>query len=110
MPRERLCKVCRGWHDPQNWPHNCMPERVMTRANLPVPMMNLDTISGGVKSMVDGLYYDSKSVLRRSYKAAGVIEVGNEVQKPPPPVQPKSNPEAVVNAMKRTGLWDQLSD
>jgi hypothetical protein len=73
-------------------------------------MMNLDTIGGGVRSMVDGLWYESKSALRKTYRAAGVVEVGNEEQKMPAPVQPKSNPEAVVNAMKRTGLWDQLSD
>lgn len=111
MARERLCRVCRDWHDTDKpIPHNCRPEANLARADFPVPMMNLDTIPGGVQSMVDGLWYESKSTLRKSYRAAGVVEVGNEPIKPPPPLKPKSNPEAVVGAMKRTGLWDQLSD
>lgn len=108
--RERLCKACRGWHALDAWPAECMPERNVARGDFPIPMMNFDSIPGGVQSMVDGLWYDSKAALRRSYKAAGVVEVGNEPVKAPPPIQPKSNPEAVVGAMKRTGLWDTLTD
>lgn len=110
MPRERLCKACRAWHAPDAWPAECVVPSAVARGSFPAPMMNLDTIPGGVQSMVDGLYYTSKSALRRSYRAAGVVEVGNEPIRPAPPQKPKSNPEAVVGAMKRTGLWDQLTD
>lgn len=33
-------------------------------------------------SMTNGQYYDSKSELRKEYKRAGVVEVGNEKQSP----------------------------
>ncbi len=33
----------------------------------------------GIKSMVNGQIYTSKTELRRHYKRAGVIEIGNEV-------------------------------
>lgn len=110
MARERLCKACRGWHAPDAWPEECTPDARVARGSFPVPMVAFDTIQGGVQSMVDGLWYESKAALRRSYRAAGVVEVGNEPIRPAPPMKPKSNPEAVVGAMKRTGLWDQLAD
>jgi hypothetical protein len=76
--RQRYCKVCDGWHDlDAAWPHNCRPEAPQ-RSDLPMPMLMLDTMEGGVESQVDGKIYTSKSALRRSYKAAGVIEVGND--------------------------------
>lgn len=36
-----------------------------------------------IKSMVDGRVYTSKSALRRHYREAGVIEVGNEINHTP---------------------------
>lgn len=42
------------------------------------PFVIRDEIIGGIESMVDGRVYDSKSALRRSYKAHGVIEKGND--------------------------------
>lgn len=43
------------------------------------PMVTLDTMHH-VQSQTNGRYYDSKSELRKEYKRAGVIEVGNDVQ------------------------------
>lgn len=44
------------------------------------PMIGSDSLNGigGVQSMADGKYYDSKSEYRKSLKAHGYIEVGNE--------------------------------
>lgn len=106
--RSRLCRVCRGWHEPSNWPVACLADPV-ERSAFPTPMVNVDGMEP-VRSMVDGLMYDSKSALRRTYKQHGMVEVGNEPIKAPEPIKPKSNPEAVVRAMKRAGVWDQLSD
>ena len=74
---ERWCKICKGWHDPENWPHNCMPEAMGVRGNHAAPRLIIDTMEP-VQSMLDGKMYDSKSNLRRTYKEAGVTEVGND--------------------------------
>ena len=47
------------------------------RSHLPCPRICIDTMAP-VQSMLDGKMYDSKSALRATYKAAGVIEVGND--------------------------------
>lgn len=107
MPRERLCKVCRGWHPPDDWPEACWQPRVVARADLPMPMVIGDGIPD-LKSQVDGKVYSSKSELRRSYKAAGVIEVGNEPIRPGErhvdPHKDRKQMAAIADAMKRVGL------
>jgi len=59
-----------------------------------------------VQSQVDGKMYDSKSALRRSYKANGYIEVGNEPLKPGPRIKPdrKAIRDSVGKAMSRVGI------
>ena len=47
------------------------------RSHLPCPRICTDTMDP-VQSMLDGRMYDSKSALRATYKAAGVVEVGND--------------------------------
>ena len=103
---ERLCKICGGWHDLENWPHNCLPERNWTRSELPGPFVISDTMHGGVQSMLDGKMYDSKSRLRKTYRAAGMVEVGNETPKPfkPPPPDRKAIRESIRKAAARVGF------
>jgi len=76
MARERLCKVCRNWHELDAWPHNCM-KAAPNRSELPAPMLIRDNMDE-TRSMLDGKVYDSKSSLRKTYKQAGVVEVGND--------------------------------
>lgn len=47
------------------------------RSDLPFPMIVSDTMDP-VQSMLDGKFYTSKALLRATYKAAGVTEVGND--------------------------------
>tara|TARA_R110000823_G_scaffold10557_3_gene36777 strand:+ start:1521 stop:1850 length:330 start_codon:yes stop_codon:yes gene_type:complete len=107
MARERLCKVCGGWHDlDMPWPDNCWPERTMMRSDLAAPMIIQDNMQP-VKSMLDGKMYDSKSQLRATYRAAGVVEVGNDVPtKPKAPTRPKRAEikAAVGKAFSQAGL------
>lgn len=115
MARERLCKICGQWHALDAWPAECFPKRSDTRSAFPTPMVNFDGLGGvrGIQSMVDGRFYDSKSTLRAHYRAAGVVEVGNDGPlAPPPPRQgdPKATEASVVKALKQTGIWDQLPD
>ena len=53
---------------------------------MPSPHFICDTMPE-TQSMLDGKYYSSKSELRATYKAAGMIELGNE------PMQPFKAPE-----------------
>lgn len=73
-------------------------------SHLPRPMVISDDVE--VKSMVDGQTYTSKSALRRSYRAKGYIEVGNEEQKLPPKPKPdrRAIRESVGKALSRAGI------
>lgn len=96
MPRQRLCKVCGGWHElDQPWPEACAQPTVAPSHGLSVPMVNFDTMDA-VQSMTNGLYYDSKSAMRKEYKRAGVVEVGNDV----PTEKPKTDHVARRKAIK----------
>lgn len=72
-----------------------VPEANHGRSILPAPMIITDTMQP-VKSMLDGKIYDSKSHLRSTYKAAGVIEVGNDR---PPPKQRKSDRKGIRESL-----------
>ncbi|MDQ0558692.1 hypothetical protein QO004_000467 [Rhizobium mesoamericanum] len=95
--RQRYCRVCGGWHELDAWPHNCMPEQVMTRSSLPSPHFVSDTIE--IRSMHDGQFYTSKSKLRSEYRAHGVEEIGNE--QPRPIEKPKADRKAIHEALKQ---------
>jgi hypothetical protein len=105
---ERYCKICTGWHDlDQPWPVECIPVRKDSRSHLPSPMFIADTMEP-VKSMLDGKMYDSKRNLRKTYKEAGVIEVGNDPamfrpRKRPPPDE-KAIARSVDKAFSQAGL------
>lgn len=67
----------------------------------------------GLQSQVDGKYYDSKSGLRRHYRQAGVVEVGNDVPatrfahgtKPAAdPMKDRAQTQAIYKAFNRIGL------
>ena len=112
MARQRLCKVCGGWHDlDAPWPEECREHSVSKQAKgLKIPMVNFDSMDA-VKSMTNGLYYDSKSALRSEYKRAGVIEVGNDVptKRPAPTTAEKETTKAarraaVGKALSKVGL------
>lgn len=104
----RLCKVCGGWHDLERpWPDNCRDEPNWAQSDLPGPYIASDTMQP-VKSMLDGKMYDSKSTLRRTYRAAGVVEVGNDpamFRKPKKRPPDRQKIRAAVNkAFSRAGL------
>lgn len=77
------------------------------RGALPVPYAISDHMEP-VQSQLDGEYYDSKSKLRSTYRAAGVIEVGND----PARLRPKQRElpdrqgirDSLKKAAQKTGL------
>ena len=81
--RSRKCRVCGGWHDlAEPWPIECLGH--YGHASAPAHAVIRDDMAP-VRSMLDGKFYDSKSALRRTYRAAGVEEIGNETPKAAPP-------------------------
>ncbi|MBX4957017.1 hypothetical protein [Rhizobium lentis] len=95
--RERYCRVCGGWHALDAWPHNCMPVKNLAQSDLPSPHFVSDTID--IQSMHDGRHYTSKAKLRSAYRAAGVVEIGNE--KPQPIERPKADRKAIRDELRR---------
>ncbi|ULR43106.1 hypothetical protein [Rhizobium sp. K102] len=95
--RERYCRVCCGWHALDRWPHNCLPAQTLARSDLPAPHFVSDSIE--IQSMHDGRHYTSKAKLRSAYRAAGVVEIGNE--KPQPIEKPKADRKAIRNELRR---------
>lgn len=75
---QRFCKICRGWHSLEEpWPSNCAPERILTRSDLPAPLLIRDGLDD-VWNPVDGRKYDSKSAYYAAVKAAGCEIAGSD--------------------------------
>jgi len=108
--RERFCRVCRGWHDKNEpWPAECYPREEVKRSHLGAPMIITDTMAP-VQSQLDGKMYDSKSKLRSTYKAAGMVELGNDSSVTDPKPMKKKRPkrqdirDSIDKGFSRAGL------
>lgn len=81
---KKFDRVSQTWLDPEEYERRRIinEERAFMRGasqgQLCTPMIIKDGMKA-VQSMTDGKMYDSKSALRKEYKRAGVIEVGNDV-------------------------------
>lgn len=97
----RLCRTCRGWHDlDAPWP--CPLPEPPARAAFPAPMFTSDAMRP-VVSQVDGRTYDSRSAIRRHYREAGVVEVGNDRLPARPPIEKTTGAE-IKAALQKAGL------
>jgi hypothetical protein len=72
------------------------------RSHLPAPQV-IGDVMDPVQSMLDGKLYDSKSRLRRTYREAGMVEVGNDssVTDPKPFKRPGPDRQAIKAAVGR---------
>lgn len=70
------------------------------RSSLPCPRIASD-IMEPVQSQLDGKIYESKSALRATYRAAGVIEVGNDPARLRPRAKKPIDDTAVANAVDK---------
>lgn len=70
------------------------------RSDLPCPYIASDVMDP-VQSMLDGKIYDSKARLRRTYKDAGMIEVGNDPARLRPMPKPKPDRKAIRQALEK---------
>lgn len=64
------------------------------RSSLPFPMVITDDMDP-VQSQLDGKFYTSKSMLRATYRAAGVTEVGNDPARLRPPKRKQPDRKAI---------------
>jgi len=70
------------------------------RGSVACPTIIGDTMEP-TQSMLDGKVYTSKSRLRATYKAAGVVEVGNDPQRFKPRERPKIDRAEVKKSLER---------
>ncbi len=105
----RACRVCRDWHDLDQWPRACVGHFGVRgqRSELPAPAIRPDGM-GALLSHADGRFYDSKSAYYASIKAAGCEIVGNDtsaIRDRPTYEAPDADIERdVVQTMKEAGL------
>ena len=97
---ERLCKVCRGWHDlEQPWPLACIKIEPDKRG--PYRIYVISDAMQPVQGQHDGRIYDSKSQIRASYRAHGLVEVGNDPARLRRPKPPKIDRQAIRASIER---------
>jgi len=98
---QKFCRKCSSWHDSDDWPIQCysLPPQGQSDA-LPVPNVITDTMDP-VQSMLDGQMYSSKSALRATYKAAGVVEVGNDPARHRPKPKRKPDRKAIRTSIEK---------
>lgn len=104
---QRFCKMCRSWHDlNQPWPLACIKIEPDKRGPYRIHVIS-DTM-GPLQGQHDGKIYDSKAKLRASYRAHGLIEVGNDPARlrpyKPPAVDRKKIRAAIERAKSQVAL------
>lgn len=99
----RLCRVCRAWHDPHDWPAECIQAQESKAAAFPVPMLNGDTLSKPLQSMATGNWHTSKSAMRREYRERGFTEIGSERIRPVKQAEADNRP-AIARVLKQHGI------
>lgn len=84
MTGRKYCRVSMTWLDAKEYDRRYaeyeerMFQKQPSQGELCAPMIIADGMKP-IQSMTDGKMYDSKSSLRKEYKRANVIEVGNDV-------------------------------
>lgn len=97
---ERFCKVCRQWHNlGQLWPIACT--RIEPDKRGPYRIYVISDTLDGMQGQHDGRIYTSKSKLRASYRAHGLIEVGNDPARLRTPKPPKIDRQAIRASLER---------
>jgi hypothetical protein len=101
---QRSCRACGSWHDlDEPWPAECAGHFQLNykRSSLAAPMLIKDGMDA-VQSQLTGQWYESKSSLRKEYKAHNVIEIGSDAPKAPKPVESvKVTTEEIGRALQK---------
>jgi hypothetical protein len=74
---QRFCKMCTGWHAlSEPWPLACI--KIEPDKSAPFRIHVISDTMAPVQGQHDGKMYESKAKLRASYRAHGLVEVGND--------------------------------
>ena len=70
--RQKLCKVCGGWHRVDAWPHNCMEPQWRPPQHLAAPMIMADVPEHYAEP---GVLINSRSDQREYMRRTGNVEL-----------------------------------
>ena len=87
-------------------------QRQASQGQLAAPQVIRDAQGGlrGVQSMADGRHYDSKRAMRRHYREAGVLEVGDEAPTAKGPIQRPDRDKIAESVQRGVAAVDTMSD
>lgn len=99
--RERLCKVCRKWHEVDSWPRDCYGVAPQAQSDtFPVPYFISDTTEP-ILHPLDQKYYTSKSTFERITREGGYETVGNDPARLRPRPKPKADIKSIRESVKK---------
>lgn len=99
--RQRFCRSCRSWHEPDAWPMECMPAVAQSRSDaFPVPYFISDTTEP-ILHPLDQKYYTSKSTFEKITRDGGYETVGNDPARLRQPVRPKADNGAIKQSIEK---------
>lgn len=110
---KKFCRVSQTWLDVAEYERRKADyeerafQRQMSQGELACPMIIRDD-QRPVQSMTNGKFYDSKSELRKEYRRANVIEVGNDVPTKKPKIdwvaEKKKRHASIGRALSKAGF------
>lgn len=106
--RQRLCKVCGGWHRLDAWPHNCRPEAPPRNRDLAAPQLapRFDPFVTGVTETAE-IIGDRKA--KREFMARHDLVEFDAGVKPDPGPTERQWKEEFVQDFKRAQEEDPLN-
>jgi hypothetical protein len=94
--RYKTCPDCGEMHDKYAWPANHrLPGEVLCAPSV------VSDAQPAVRSMANGKIYDSKSEMRKHYKADGMVEVGNDPARKRPFKRAPTDRKAIRDALRK---------
>lgn len=108
--RQRLCKVCGGWHELENWPRECVREAPPARSHLAAPMIIRDDLGpNGLLNHADNRIYTSKSAYLNAVKANGCEVIGSDTLPPRRAVPMPKDPTLRQELSQRLNTYKDTS-
>lgn len=99
--RQRFCRSCGKWHEPENWPNACFPAaQPAASPTFSVPYFISDTTEP-IQHPLDQKFYTSKSTFERITREGGYETVGNDPARLRPPPKPKPDRAAIKQSLEK---------
>jgi hypothetical protein len=98
--RQRFCRQCGQWHEPDNWPVECFSAPRAQSDAFPVPNFICDTMEP-LEHPLTGQRYTSKRQFSQITRERGYEEVGNDPARLRPPPKPKADRKAIKESVQK---------